>query len=116
MPPWVQARIVERISKATEVFLCAVVIGELYYGAVKSSQAEKNLQRIKEYASQNAILDVNAMTAWHYGNLKNELRKKGRPIPENDLWIAAMAMQHNLILISRDKHFHEIEYMFVEEW
>ncbi len=51
-----------------------------------------------------------------YGEIKDRLRKKGRPIPENDIWIAAIAFQHDLILISRDEHFREVEDLKLEEW
>ena len=51
-----------------------------------------------------------------YGKVKNGLRKKGRPIPENDIWIAAIAFQHDLTLVSRDEHFKEVENLKLEKW
>lgn len=55
-------------------------------------------------------------TARMYGEVKAALRKKGRPIPENDVWIAALARQYDLRLISRDKHFATVENLDVEAW
>lgn len=48
--------------------------------------------------------------------IKSRLRKKGRPIPENDIWIAATAQEHALVLVTRDPHFQEIEDLRVESW
>lgn len=108
--------IVSRLKTVGEVFLCTVVLGELYYGVAKSSQTEKNLQILDEFVSQNVIIDVNEATARQYGSIKGHLRKKGRPIPENDIWIAAIAMQYNLTLLTRDDHFTEVDNLIVETW
>lgn len=62
------------------------------------------------------MLDCDTSTASQYGRIKNQLREKGRPIPESDIWVSALAQQHGLILISRDGHFEEIEDLRVESW
>jgi len=108
--------VVGKIGKRDEVFVPAVVIGELFYGAKKSGRPEKNSERIERFVSDNVILDCDAETAPLYGKVKNTLRKKGRPIPENDIWIATTAFQHDLILISRDEHFKEVEGLKLERW
>jgi tRNA(fMet)-specific endonuclease VapC len=56
------------------------------------------------------------MTAQYYGEIKNRLRAKGRPLPENDIWIAAVAKQYGLVIVSCDKHFNEIDSLVVEVW
>ena len=58
--------------------------------------------------------DVGA-ARWH-GEVKNVLRLKGRPIPENDLWIAAIALEHDLVVATQDAHFEEIDNLKVERW
>lgn len=98
------------------MFIPAIVLGELYYGARKSGQAEKNLARIEEFVRGVAVLACNAGTAREYGLIKNQLRVKGRPIPENDIWIAAVARQRDLVLVSRDDHFAEVEDLKLEKW
>ncbi|MCH8257410.1 MAG: type II toxin-antitoxin system VapC family toxin [Proteobacteria bacterium] len=108
--------IVKRLDRATEVFVPAVVLGELYYGARKSARIEANLSKIDKLASTAAVLGCDAVTAAQYGIVKNALREKGRPIPENDIWIAAIAKQHNLTLVSRDEHFREVAEPAVEIW
>src|SRR2546423_528645 len=84
-----------RLSGAAEVFISSVVLGELYYGARKSSRVTENLQKINEFAARSAVLGCDGTTAKWYGEIKNSLRAKGRPIPENDIWIAAIAKQYD---------------------
>ena len=108
--------IVDRIKNVEEIFIPSIVIGELYFGAQKSSRVVDNLTRIDEFVSSNTILSCDADTASHYGDVKNKLRQKGRPIPENDVWISALAIQYNLSLISRDVHFSEVEGLNIEKW
>ncbi|EFO80763.1 PilT protein domain protein [Oscillochloris trichoides DG-6] len=109
-------RIIEYFVQAKQLFLPSIVLGELYYGALRSRKPEENSQQILEFGSKNVILAIDDITAQHYAIIKNQLRIKGRPIPENDLWIAAIAMQYQLVIATRDKHFHEIEGLIVEEW
>jgi tRNA(fMet)-specific endonuclease VapC len=106
----------DKLAKADEVFASSVVIGELFYGAHKSSRAKENLARISEFAADSVVLGCDTETAHYYGEIKNALRLKGRPVPENDIWIAAIAMQHGLTLITRDMHFNEIENLKIVTW
>jgi len=101
--------VVDFLHNAEEVFVPSVVIGELCYGARKSSRVEDNLARIDDFAASNVILSCDAETAYRYGEVKDRLRQKGRPIPENDIWIAAIAFQHDLTLLTSDMHFAEVE-------
>ena len=65
---------------------------------------------------QTVILPCDVETARFYGDVKDILRKKGNPIHENDIWIAATALQHDLSLISRDEHFSFVDDLEVEAW
>jgi tRNA(fMet)-specific endonuclease VapC len=105
-----------RIANAAEVFIPVTVIGELYYGAQKSTRVKSNLERIEEFAAINTILICDTETAQQYGEIKNGLRAKGKPIPENDVWIAAIAKQYGLIVATRDGHFGNVEGLLVEGW
>lgn len=105
-----------RLADAAEVFLSSIAIGELYYGAYKSTHVTNNIAKIEEFAATNRVLICDMMTAQQYGQIKNNLRVKGRPVPENDIWIGAIAMQHNLALATRDDHFKEIEGLDMEMW
>lgn len=108
--------VLQQLQQAVGIVLPCIVLGELYYGARKSSRAAANVQRVDELAAQNAVLNCDLETAQHYAIIREALRAKGRPLPENDLWIAALALQHNLILVSRDAHFDEIEGLNVVAW
>ena|SRR5437016_10539260 len=77
---------------------------------------DANLARIDDLAASSALLGCNLDTSRHYGRIKNDLRAKGRPIPENDIWIAAVAQQHGLTLVSRDIHFSEVDTLTLEVW
>jgi len=106
----------EKIAEADAIFVSVVSIGELYYGAYKSTRVLKHLQETKLLEQTVSILQPSTRTADFYGQIKSQLKKKGRPIPENDIWIAANALEHNLTLLTRDKHFLEIEDLSLELW
>lgn len=106
----------QRMEDRPEVLVSTIVLGELYYGARKSKRIGENLRRLNELLSDAPCLDCNVGTTYEYGIIRNELRLKGRPIPENDIWIAATARQHNLTLVSRDQHFAKVENLRWEQW
>ncbi len=97
-------------------FVPSIVFGELYFGARKSGRPQANLARIDEFAANNVVLGCDTETARRYGDIKDALRVKGRPLPENDIWIAAIALEHDLTLVSRDAHFDEVERIKVVAW
>ena len=104
------------LSTATDVFVPAVAIGELYYGAYKSQRVEENRQNVAAFIVNRVVLNVDANTADVYGQVKQRLRAKGRPIPENDIWIAALAIQYDLVLIADDAHFDEVDNLNWKRW
>jgi len=106
----------QRLAAATEVFLPLTVLGELHYGAENSARQAENHSKVDQFAQSSSLLYCDLETARRYGEIKRALRLKGRPIPENDIWIAAVAMQHNLTIISRDQHFCEVDGLSVEGW
>lgn len=111
-----EAIVKDNLAQASEVFIPSFVIGELCYGARKSGRVRENLAKIDELVAGSAILVCDAGTARQYGEVKNQLRFKGRPLPENDVWIAAVALQHDLILVTRDTHFQEVESLQTVAW
>jgi len=110
------AAVLRHLGQETRVLLSTVVLGELYYGARKSSCVEDNLARIHRLAASTVVLGCDLTTAYQYSVIKNQLRLKGRPIPENDIWLAAIAMQYDLAMVSRDKHFGEVDGLTWEQW
>lgn len=108
--------IADKIDEKEEVYIPAIVVGEMYYGAQYSSQVEKNIENILRLTERYQVLHVDKSTAIVYGIIKAALRKKGKPIPENDIWIAAIAQQYSVPLITRDRHFNEIDSITILEW
>jgi tRNA(fMet)-specific endonuclease VapC len=111
-----EASIINNLVQANEVFVPSIAIGELHYGARKSGRSQKNLDRIDEFVANNTVIECDANTARQYGDVKNRLRIKGRPLPENDVWIAALALQHNLTLVTRDAHFQQVDSLQTVSW
>jgi len=65
---------------------------------------------------QCEIIPIDRKTAEIYGRIRAELQRKGKPIPENDIWIAAVAQQHQMTLITNDRHFIDIEKIKLATW
>ena len=103
-------------NDADEIFIPSIVVGELYYGAYKSQKKQLNVAHINSFVETNVILECDADTAHWYGKTKQFLQVKERPIPENDIWIAGLALQYYLTLVTRDKHFHEIPPLITKVW
>lgn len=108
--------VINKLQKATKAFVPVIKIGELFFGAEKSGQKSKNYERLEAFCEISAILNCDTDTAREYGKIKEDLRAKGKPIPENDIWIAAIARQHNMVVVTRDNHFSHIEDLQTEFW
>ncbi len=111
-----QLKVVEQLQVASKVFVPVIVIGELYFGAEKSMRVEENIARVTALIPLVRVLTVDADTARLYSIVRQRLKQAGKPIPENDVWIAATALQHQLTLISRDQHFNLVEGLNVATW
>lgn len=101
---------------AGSLFVSVITLGELRFGALKSGRVEENLQRVEDFAKESNILSCDEETSRHYGKVKDGLRRKGRPIPENGVWISATALQRGLVLVTRDSHFEHVEGLRGEWW
>ena len=97
-----------KLQASETIYLPTVVLGESHFGAHRSPNPAKNMQRIERFVAAAVLLAVDAATAACYGSLKAELTTAGQIIPDNDLWIAALARQHDLTLVSRDQHFGHV--------
>lgn len=104
------------LRSATDVFVPVVAVGELYYGAYKSQRVEANRKELAAFITNRVVLNVDTNTADVYGQLKQALRAKGRPIPENDIWIAALAVQYDLTLMTDDAHFAVVDNLKWQGW
>ena len=106
----------EKVRNAEYIVAAPPVIGELCFGAQKSDRVTENLHKIDILVQQSIVFPCDLETAQWYGIIKERLQVKGRPIPNNDIWIAAIAMQHRLILVTRDVHFNDVESLRTERW
>lgn len=111
-----ESAVLQNLSESVTIFVPSIVIGELYFGALNSSRAGENIKRVEDFRDANSVLAIDPQTAAQYGQVKHELKLAGTPLPENDIWIAALALQHQLILATRDSHFDHINSLKTVRW
>ena len=98
-------------------FSFRVLLSENYISELTNqSKSQENIVRIDEFALSNTVLSCDTETAKRYGDIKTRLKDKGQPIPENDIWIAAIAQQYTITLVTKDTHFDAIENVKIEAW
>ncbi len=99
-----------------KVFIPSIAVGELYYGAYKSGNPPKHEAQIRELVEISQVLYVNEHTGQLFGSIRRQLEIKSNRIPENDIWIAAVAIQYGLPLVTRDHHFNAVDELQVMMW
>lgn len=97
--------VINVLAGVQELALPVVVIGEYRYGIAQSRHRARYRRWLDGLITDCTVLDINEQTTHHYAAINVELRQAGKPIPTNDLWIAALCRQHGLPLLSRDRHF-----------
>ena len=100
----------EKLSTCEEVWIPLVVLAEMKAGFYGGTQQHRNERLLQELLAKTTvgILLPGRETAEHYAHLFVQLKRAGSPVPDNDLWIAAQALEHDLLLITRDQHFERI--------
>ena len=98
------------ILGADEILFSVVVLGELHYGFRRGGRLEENLRELRAFLRDPLlrIAPVGSITADRYGRIAAQLRTTGRPIPVNDIWIAAQSMEHGADLVSADRQFDHV--------
>ena len=101
---------VHSIQTAQHIFMPFITIAELRAGFLCGTQSQQNERNLIQFlnSSRVSILYPDEQTTHHYARLFRQLRKQGTPIPTNDLWIAALVAQHDLILCAIDQHFDHL--------
>lgn len=100
---------VARLLADVDVFsLPVVALGEFAYGIEQSRHRVRYRSWLQRFVEASRVLDVDRETAARYAVVRAALRARGRPIPANDAWIAALALQHQLPVVSRDAHFDQV--------
>jgi len=101
---------VELLEEAEAIMLPFVVLGELRAGFVHGKRQAENERTLRQFLLKGGVgvLFADDQTTHHYASVFRQLRKQGTPIPTNDMWLAALVLQHNLALHARDKHFDHL--------
>ena len=100
----------EQLSTAEEVWIPLFALGEIKAGFQGGKQQPRNESLLNRLLSKPTVdvLLPSRETAEHYARIFVQLKRAGTPVPDNDLWIAALVLQHDLVLITRDRHFERI--------
>ena len=85
--------------------LPVIVLGEYRYGLLQSRDRARLGALLNQLERQSVVLEIDRATTRVYARVREQLRERGTPIPENDVWIAALAVQHRLPIVSKDNHF-----------
>jgi tRNA(fMet)-specific endonuclease VapC len=100
--------VVSILARADQMTIPVIVLGEYRYGIAQSRNRARYENWLAGLLQDCFVLDINEPTTHHYAEITLELKRKGKPIPTNDLWIAALCRQHSLPLLSRDRHFDAV--------
>ena len=105
------ADVARRVRGSEQVLLSSVVVGELLFGFRNGSRYEANRQELDEFLASPfvSLLSVGMVTADRFGRIAAALKRRGRPLPTNDIWIAAHAMESGAELVSFDGHFDDVD-------
>lgn len=110
---------VSKLAQAQVTYLSSIVLGELYFGVYKIAASPRGRLLRAEYdalATRLDVLDCDRATADLYAQVRGEVELKGQRIPENDMWIVALALQHALTLATRGGHFARVAGLAIELW
>ena len=99
----------EPLREAGRLVLPAIVLGEYYFGIRQSRHRSRYEDWLARYVPFTEIAAVTSATADVYADIRMELKQAGNPIPQNDVWIAALARQHRLSVLSNDEHFDAVQ-------
>ncbi|MBA4348460.1 MAG: VapC toxin family PIN domain ribonuclease [Thermodesulfovibrio sp.] len=110
------AEIKSSLQQASEIFLNPVILGELLAGFLMGKREKKNRTVLQEFLSSSRVkvVEIDEETSERYAVIINYLRKEGIPIPTNDLWISASAMQYGLKVLTTDSHYLKVPQIITE--
>ena len=108
--------VVAKVTALPTIILPLTVVGELIFGAENSARSLTNISRYLQFIDTCIVLPMGRQTAALYSQTRLSLRRKGRPIPENDIWIAAQCLENGWKLATNDEHFSYVDGLVVERW
>jgi tRNA(fMet)-specific endonuclease VapC len=111
-----QERLIPKRVSEVEHYLSPIVLGELYEGAFFALNRASYLQNVRTLIRFGVVLAFDVITSERFGLIAANLEQRGLRIPDNDMWIAAHALQYDLILVTRDEHFSRVSGLQIERW
>ncbi|MFA4826199.1 MAG: type II toxin-antitoxin system VapC family toxin [Methanoregula sp.] len=105
-----------QVDEADAIILPVTVIGELLYGALNSTKTRHNEKFVYKFIEYSLVMQIDEAIAARYATVRFDLKQRGNPIPENDIWIAAACLVLEVPLLSRDAHFNRISGLKVISW
>lgn len=111
-------RLVQRILDAGpgKIAISSITLAELHFGAARSAMAEANLERVEAFADELASYPFDDDCAARFGGIKAQMLSAGRPTPDFDLAIAAVAVAHGLTVVTADRHFADVPGLASVDW
>jgi len=102
--------IVEYLTRANVILISPIVLGELMFGFINGVRFQQNMDELDQFINHEAVeeIQIGKITADRYSRIAAQLKRQGTPIPANDIWIAAQAMEHGAELVTMDRHFEKI--------
>ena len=110
------AALSHRLASYEELYIPGPALAELYYGAYRSDRPRHHLDQIEKFLEAADVLTPDQETSHFYGKIAAQLAEEGKPIPQNDIWIAALSIQWGLPLATGDQHFQRIKNLQVLIW
>ncbi|RPJ16094.1 MAG: type II toxin-antitoxin system VapC family toxin [Desulfobacteraceae bacterium] len=102
--------IVEFLTRANIILISPIVLGELMFGFINGVRFQQNMDELDQFINHEAVeeIQIGKITADRYSRIAAQLKRNGTPIPANDIWIAAQAMEYGAELVTMDRHFEKI--------
>lgn len=110
-----EPKAVEIVENCDALYISAIVVGELLSGFTLGTKEKRNRKELTEFLDSGKVIQVGVdiTTSEYFAQISKELKRKGKPIPTNDMWIAASAKQYNLKVFSYDAHFRSIDNLVI---
>lgn len=108
---------IESLPDEVELYISVITAAELFYGAYGARETSRRVEEVKRFLADVDVLGLDLGGAEIYGRLKAELKTRGQLIPDNDLYIASVAVRHGLILLTGNtRHYERLPDLRVENW
>lgn len=104
-----EADVAARLSAADQIAIPVIALGEYWFGILQSRRQSEYEEWLADTLSVIPVFEITEATTRHYATIRRDLKRSGKPIPSNDLWIAALCREHRFDLLSRDAHFDRVK-------